>query len=122
MKTLKLDVNALMTDVKIIGNIDVPKNGPLCMVSEKNLISILRTVGTIRAKELADSITVKISFEAGKPNFNVKILQDLMTRQMDYIQFAVDCGDLLIGDTTKIDEFLREPDPESAGYNESKVF
>jgi hypothetical protein len=106
MKTLKIDVNALMTDVKAIGNIDVPEHGPLCLVSEKNLVNILKTLGTIPAYELAHRIAERLKTKSEARDFNSKMLQEMLMEEMDYIQFAVDCGDLLIGDDSKIKEFV----------------
>ena len=86
MKTLKIDVNALMTDVKAIGNIDVPEHGPLCLVSEKNLVNILKTLGTIPAYELAHRIAERLKTKSEARDFNSKMLQEMLMEEMDYIQ------------------------------------
>ena len=111
MKTIKTDINAMMTDVKIIGNIDVPKNGPLCLVSEKNLVNILKTLGTIPANELAHRIAERLKTKSEARDFNSKMLQEVLLEEMDYVEFAVDCGDLLIGDDKAIKDFIGAEEP-----------
>ena len=106
MKTLKIDVNALMTDVKAIGNIDVPEHGPLCLVSEKNLINVLKTLGTIPASDLAINIARRLKNESVANDFTTVMLQNIMNDELEFIEFAVDCGELLVGDDSKIKEYL----------------
>lgn len=112
MKTA--DFRQLNGEAKIIGSIaSVIKNGnepepqQLCIVSEKNLVSILKTMGNVSAKELAQKIASRLTFQSPKDDFNVVVLQDILTEEIDNIQFAVDCGELLIGDDSKIKEFLK---------------
>lgn len=107
------DINGLVTSVKVIGSLGMPDT-PLCVLSEKNLIKVIKKLGNVSASELATRITTRLLYLSPKDDFTVIKLQEIMTEEMEHIQFAVDCGELLIGDDSTIKEFLGEKMPRDS--------
>ena len=104
------ELTAQIPSVKVIGGIG-NRDSTLCLLSEKNLKNVLNTLGTIPASDLAMNIAQRLRSASEVKDFNSKVLQDILNDELEFVYFAVDCGELLIGDDSKIKEYLSEHGP-----------